>query len=225
MNAFIAGTDTAVGKTAVTCGLLRILKSRGIRAAGMKPIAAGTDLRNLNEDVEALTDASWPGLAVADLNSYLFRAPTAPHIAARLEHRLIEWPPLEAAFRSLTDVAEIVLVEGIGGWRIPLSDSLSAADLVKRWQLPVILVAGIRLGALNHTLLTVEAILRDGCQLAGWVANVLDPTYAYANPIIEAIETRVPAPCLGQIPCMSVVTASAFDQHLREVARVFDGVQ
>lgn len=200
MNFFITGTDTGVGKTVVTCALLRALRARGWRVAGMKPVAAGIDAEGRNEDVEALRAASEADLPAASVNPCLFAAPTAPHIAAAREGRTIEWACLDRAYRDLAARADRVLVEGVGGWQLPLGSGLDLADLPRRWNLPVVLVVGIRLGALNHALLTAEAIVRSGCVLAGWVANLVDPGYEYAAETLAALRERIPASCLASLP-------------------------
>lgn len=200
MKFFITGTDTGIGKTHVTVGLLRALSLRGYRVAGMKPIAAGTDGAGKNEDVERLQAASAPDLPTSWLNPCLLPAPTAPHIAAARAGRQIEWRVLDAAWKCLSGNVHGVLVEGVGGWEIPLSEDLMLADLPRRWSLPVVLVVGVRLGALNHGLLTADAIERAGCRLAGWIANRVDPTYAYAGETIDALRARIAAPCLADLP-------------------------
>lgn len=223
MNYFVAGTDTGVGKTAVTCGLLAALQARGRRVAGMKPVAAGTDTLGHHEDVEALRRwSSVPGLPAEALNPYLFAAPTSPHIAARHAGCSIEWAPLAAAYARLTEAVEMVLVEGAGGWRVPLSDDLLLSDLPRRLNLPVILVAGIRLGAINHTLLTVDAIRHDGCELRGWIANIVDPTYGYAEESIESLVSRIDAPCLARVPWLATPTPSSMRRQLTSAATALE---
>ena len=218
MNCFITGTDTGVGKTAVTCGLLTALRTNGKRVAGMKPVAAGIDAAGFNEDVTALHACSIPGLAASTVSPYIFKAPTAPHIAARLENRVVEWMPLAIAYHALAAAVEVVLVEGVGGWQVPLSEDLMQAELPRRWSLPVILVAGIRLGALNHTLLTVAAIKQDRCTLLGWIANVIDPVYPYAEDTITALTARIDAPCLARIPWSGAPTQEFMASQLTAVA-------
>ena len=199
MNFFITGTDTGCGKTAVTSALLLALQAKGHRATGMKPIAAGTTEDGRNEDVEALLAASTPGMPPGSVNPCLLKAPTAPHIAAAREGRTIEWETLDTAYRDLAARADIVLVEGVGGWQIPLAPTLALSDLPKRWNLPVLMVVGVRLGALNHALLTAESIQHSGCIFAGWIANIVDPSYVYAAETIEALEQRLAVPCLARL--------------------------
>ena len=218
MNCFISGTDTGIGKTTVTCGLLTALRARGTRAAGMKPVATGIDLHGCNEDVVALHASSMAGLARSTVNPYLFKAPVAPNIAADLENRVVTWPPLTAAFNALTAAAEVVLVEGVGGWRVPFGRELMQAALPRRWSLPVIVVAGIRLGAINHTLLTVDAIKHDRCLLFGWIANVIDPEYPYVEETIATLATHIDVPLLARIPWAATPTREFMASQLAAVA-------
>ena len=199
---FITGTDTGVGKTFVTCALLYTLKAQGIAAIGMKPIAAGGEMTPdglNNEDVEALHLASVVKLQREDLNCYLLSEPIAPHIAAANEDIDIDLDVIRQRFDQLADLADVVLVEGVGGFIVPLGDSINTADLAQDLDLPVILVVGMRLGCLNHALLTQEAILARGLTLAGWVANQIDPHMAELDANIEALEERIRAPLLGVI--------------------------
>lgn len=199
---FITGTDTGVGKTFVTCALLYTLKAQGIAAIGMKPIAAGGEMTPdglNNEDVEALHLASVVKLQREDLNCYLLSEPIAPHIAAANEDIDIDLDVIRQRFDQLAELADVVLVEGVGGFIVPLGDSISTADLAQDLDLPVILVVGMRLGCLNHALLTQEAILARGLTLAGWVANQIDPHMAELDANIEALEERIRAPLLGVI--------------------------
>ncbi len=199
---FITGTDTGVGKTFVTCALLYTLKAQGIAAIGMKPIAAGGEMTPdglNNEDVEALHLASVVKLQREDLNCYLLSEPIAPHIAAANEDIDIDLDVIRQRFDQLAELADVVLVEGVGGFIVPLGDNITTADLAQDLDLPVILVVGMRLGCLNHALLTQEAILARGLTLAGWVANQIDPHMAELDANIEALEERIRAPLLGVI--------------------------
>ena len=199
---FITGTDTGVGKTFVTCALLHTLKAQSIAAIGMKPIAAGAEPSPdglQNEDIEALREASGVKLASEDLNCYLMAEAIAPHIAAANEDIDIDLDVIRQRFDQLTELADVVLVEGVGGFIVPLGDSINTADLAQDLDLPVILVVGMRLGCLNHALLTQEAILARGLTLAGWVANQIDPYMAELDANIEALEERIRAPLLGVI--------------------------
>ncbi len=201
-NYFITGTDTGVGKTFVTCALLHNLREQGIAAIGMKPIAAGADMTPdglRNEDIEALRNASGIPLEREDLNCYLFAEPIAPHIAAANEDVEIDLDIIRQRFDQLAELADMVLVEGVGGFVVPLGDTIDSADLATDLDLPVILVVGMRLGCLSHALLTQEAILARGLTLAGWVANQIDPNMAELDANVEALEERIRAPLLGVI--------------------------
>ena len=199
---FITGTDTGIGKTFVTCALLYTLKAQGIAAIGMKPIAAGGEMTPdglRNDDVEALHLASGVKLQVEDLNCYLLSEPIAPHIAAANEDIDIDLDVIRLRFDQLAELADVVLVEGVGGFIVPLGDNITTADLAQDLDLPVILVVGMRLGGLNHALLTQEAILVRGLTLAGWVANQIDPHMAELDANVDALEERIRAPLLGVI--------------------------
>lgn len=196
---FVAGTDTGVGKTTFAAALLGRFRALGLRAAGMKPIAAGAE-EGRNEDVEALIAASSPGLERALVCPYLFGPPIAPHIAAAEAGVRIDLDEIETSFRRLSGENEIVVVEGVGGWRVPLNEREDAADLAQRLGLPVILVVGVRLGCLNHALLTHEAIRGRGLALAGWVASRIDPQMARAEENVRALGERLPAPLIADIP-------------------------
>lgn len=200
MRLFVTGTDTGVGKTFVSAALAALLRSQGRRVAGMKPVAAGTDQSGRNEDVAALGQVSEPDLPADALNPYCLAAPTAPSIAARREGRHIEVQKLDAAWLRLCTSADDILVEGAGGWRVPIAPGLMMSDLARRWNLPVLLVAGIRLGAINHTLLSLEAMQRDGCRIAGWLANHVDPDYPFGAETVAAIAENANLPCLGYLP-------------------------
>jgi len=197
---FLTGTDTEIGKTFTTCALLHAARHRGLTALGMKPVAAGVEADGRNEDVERILAASQPVPAREAMNPYLLQAPIAPHIAAREEGTVIELDKIRAAYEALAEQAEVVIVEGAGGFRIPLGDTVDSADLAVALGLPVILVVGLRLGCINHALLTAEAILARGLPLAGWVANAVDPAMLRREENIEALRQRLPAPLLGSVP-------------------------
>lgn len=204
MNAwFVTGTDTGVGKTLVTAAMLHVVRRQGRTAAGMKPVAAGCEFVGgtwRNEDVEILRAASSPGADGPDTHPYVLRAAIAPHIAAEQEGITIEPDRLVRAFEALRARADVVVVEGAGGWLVPLDDSTTLADLATTLRLPVVLVVGMRLGCLNHALLTREAIRSRGLAFAGWVANRIDPGMpAYAENL-ASLRSRLDAPMLGEIP-------------------------
>lgn len=200
---FVAGTDTEIGKTFVTCTLLHAARNRGLTAIGMKPIAAGAETVNgefINEDAARLRAAGSfdPGLAL--LNPYCLTSPIAPHIAAAEEGVRIDAGRIRDAFAALTTRADVVFVEGVGGFRVPLDDDYDTADLARDMGLPVILVVGMRLGCINHALLTAEAIAARGLNLAGWVANRIDPAMLRFEQNLDALRQRLSAPLLGVVP-------------------------
>mgnify|MGYP003507854626 CR=1 FL=1 len=209
---FVAGTDTGVGKTRVACGLLRALAHSGRRVAGMKPVASGcqrsaSGLRNA--DAEALLACSSLPLDYQDINPYAFAPPTAPHLAARAAGVTIDIDTIRIHYQRLVAQVDDVVVEGVGGWRVPLGMHTSMADVVQALRLPVILVVGIRLGAMNHALLTLESMARAGVEVRGWIANHID-----ADPLLaeypSALQALIEAPLLAEIP-YATRTPSAHD--------------
>ncbi len=199
---YVTGTDTEVGKTFASTALLASLRARGWRASGMKPVASGSvatphGLRN--EDAEALLAASDPRPAYDDCNPYAFAPPIAPHIAAAEAGVEIALASIRQAFARIADAADVIVVEGVGGWMAPLSASLMQADLARALRLPVVLVVGLRLGCLNHALLTARAIRADGCDFAGWIANRIDPAMQRRDGNLDTLRTRLDAPLLGVI--------------------------
>ena len=199
-DAFIAGTDTEVGKTVITCALLRMLIDAGHTAVGMKPVASGaedTDAGLRNDDAIQLIENSKPKLSYDAINPCVYLEPTSPNIAAARMQAEVELFVIESAYKKCRAAADIVLVEGIGGWRVPLSDKIQTVDLVRHLNLPVILVCGIRLGCINHALLSAEAIIGDRVTLLGWVANIIDPNYGFQTDTIDVLHVRMPAPLLG----------------------------
>lgn len=223
---FIAGTDTGIGKTFVTALLLRTAHLAGLRALGMKPVAAGTDAQGRNEDVQALIAASsvpMTDAVRADVNPFLYRAAVSPHIAAREEGRPVDLAAITAARQRLATRADVLLVEGVGGWRAPLSETLDSADLACALQLPVILVVGLRLGCLNHALLTAEAIAARGLRLAGWLGNHIDPAMQRQTDNVQYLQTRLQqafgAPCLGLVPYAPDVSKLLGDADQASAAR------
>jgi dethiobiotin synthetase len=215
---FITGTDTEIGKTYATCALLHAVRSRGLTALGMKPVAAGTQMvgnERMNEDVAALRAASSfdPGLGL--LNPWCLASPIAPHIAAAEEGVRITPGPIFDALDALRLRADVVLVEGVGGFRVPLAGDYDTADLATELALPVILVVGLRLGCINHALLTVEAIEHRGLELAGWIGNRIDPHMLRAEENIESLRERIAAPLLGVLPWSACPDPAAHADHVR----------
>ncbi|MFG6442393.1 dethiobiotin synthase [Roseateles sp. LKC17W] len=203
---FITGTDTEIGKTFVTAALTRALVAAGRRVAPIKSLAAGQELvdgRWVNEDVATLLAAQNLGLLDADVGPLQFRQPCAPHIAAQLEGRRISRDALLAAIHATAAKADIALVEGVGGFRVPLTDTWDTADLAVDLGLPVILVVGLRLGCINHALLSAEAIRARGLRLAAWVANTVDAHQPHVTDNLHALQAGLKAPCLGHLPRLS----------------------
>jgi dethiobiotin synthetase len=216
-SCFVTGTDTEIGKTLVSAALLHILAQRGVQVAAMKPIAAGTAWRDgawHNDDVDMLAAEVTVPLPQALTTPYLLQTPAAPHIAAALEHVVIDPSHIQACFQKVSAKAQAVIVEGVGGFRVPLTDSHDTADMAQQLGLPVILVVGLRLGCISHALLTVEAIQARGLELMGWVANTVDAQMGCMAENIQALQQRIPAPLLGHIPRLEHPTAAAAAHYL-----------
>ena len=197
---FLTGTDTEIGKTFVTCALLHRATLDGWRAVGLKPVAAGTDAAGLNDDVEAIRAASNVLLPRQVTNPYCFAPAIAPHIAADEAGVVIDFATIGATCDTARQQADRVIVEGAGGFCVPVGVDRSGADLAVELGLPVILVVGMRLGCLNHALLTAEAITGRGLTLAGWVANRIDPGMARFEDNLATLQALLPAPLLGSLP-------------------------
>lgn len=223
---FVTGTDTDAGKTLVTSGLLALARRRGLTTLGLKPVASGCEetaegLRNV--DALALEAQTRPALPYATINPFAFAPAIAPHLAAR---RAGAMPTLEAlvehARGPLALGRDLGLIEGAGGWRVPLNDREDLSGLAVRLELPVILVVGLRLGAISHARLTAEAIRADGLRLAGWVGNLIDPGFAADDALyrdnLATLATTLDAPCLGVVPRLSgeghAALAEAAADHL-----------
>jgi dethiobiotin synthetase len=227
---FVTGTDTGVGKTHVSAALLQWCAQQGWRSAGLKPVAAGTTLidgQPVNDDVQALRQAGSVRLTDAEVGPLQFEAACAPEIAAALERRLIDPATILSAARHLAGRADVVVVEGVGGFCVPLGPDWDTADLAVAIGLPVILVVGLRLGCISHALLTAEAIRARGLLLAGWVANTVDPDMAHSADNLASLHhemtRRHQTPCLGVVPWLDTPTPAAVAAHLDAAAlkRVF----
>ena len=200
---FIAGTDTDVGKTVASKAILQALAAKGLNTIGYKPVAAGSEKTEQgwrNSDALHLQKAATLEVAYDDINPYALELPTSPHIAAKHEDVEIKYDVLSEKLVQHKAQADVVLVEGAGGWRVPVSDTDNLSTWVKQEQLPVVLVVGIKLGCLSHAFLTAEAIRADGLNLVGWVANRVNPGTEHYADIIEMLESRLGAPKLGEIP-------------------------
>ncbi|RDS83252.1 dethiobiotin synthase [Dyella psychrodurans] len=201
---FVAGTDTGIGKTHTACTLLHALRATGRSVCGMKPVASGcveTPQGLRNEDALALLAAgSAPAPSYEEINPVALHEPLSPHLAAKHEGVTIALPVVHAAFHHLADRYDTVVVEGVGGWRVPLAPNLFASDIARSLSLPVVLVVGLRLGCLSHALLTAEAIVADGCRLVGWIGNRIDTHMDAVEENIDTLRALLPAPCLGILP-------------------------
>ncbi len=201
---FVTGTDTGVGKTRIACTILKAAASQGLNAFGLKPVAAGCELQNgkwVNDDALQLIGASTVKLPYEQVNPIALREPVAPHIAAAHEGKRLSLDHLEGYVRgALMHKADLIVIEGAGGWRVPIDPQHSLASLCQRLQIPVILVVGMRLGCINHALLTAEAIRRDGLMLTGWVANIVDNEMAALDENLGTLAALLGAPCLGKVP-------------------------
>jgi len=197
---FVSGTDTGIGKTRVAIALLRRLATDGVRAVGMKPVAAGVPSGAIvNEDVGALRAAGNVDAALYDMNPYSFAPAIAPHLAAAQSGLPIDLEIIASAYARLCEHASVIVVEGAGGVLVPLNAKLDMLDIPARLGLPVLLVVGIRLGCLNHALLSAQAILGRGLRFAGWVANRIDPSMDAADENVAALAERLPAPVVADI--------------------------
>jgi dethiobiotin synthetase len=217
VSLFVTGTDTSVGKTVVASALLRKFAARGVKVSGWKPVATGCELIGgglRNEDAVLLNAAASVRLPYELLNPYAFEPAIAPHIAAAQAHIEIDLSQLRDVFTRISQQARLVIIEGAGGWRVPLSPRTFLSDLPEALQSPVVLVVGLRLGCINHALLSAESIARSGLPLVGWVGNHIDPDFARIEENIATLAQLLPAPCLGIVPPLSSNTGLA-DNHLR----------
>lgn len=200
MSYFVTGTDTGVGKTLVSCALLHAFAAQGKRVVGFKPVAAGCDADDHNEDAKRLRAASNVLAGYGQINPYCFLHSVAPHIAAHNSGVRIELSRILTSYRELAGQADEVIVEGAGGFMVPLNEKQDGADLAQKLALPVIVVVGMRLGCLNHALLTARVIADYGLECAGWVANVVDGEMSVLQQNIEALRERIASPLLGVVP-------------------------
>lgn len=200
---FITGTDTEVGKTVASCALLQAAALAGYCTAGYKPVASGSEMTQegvRNSDALALQRHSSVALRYEQVNPLTFLEPTSPHIVSQEEGRPIDFATLSAGLAALEPLADWVQVEGAGGWFTPLSQTATFADWVVKEQLPVILVVGVKLGCINHALLTAQAVAAAGLPLAGWIANDVQPPGKRHQEYMATLKRLLPAPCLGEIP-------------------------
>jgi dethiobiotin synthetase len=220
---FVTGTDTGIGKTRVSAGLLKALSKAGMQSVGMKPVASGAAMTAdglRNEDALALMAAASLKKPYAVVNPYCFAPPVAPHLAAREVKVEIGLDPIRTAYSELCLGADAVVVEGVGGWQVPLSETLELPDLARELALPVLLVVGMRLGCLNHALLTARAIRADGLELAGWIANAVDPDFLRPEANLASLSAALGVPLLGQLAHAPKTRLEETAAALAEAARV-----
>lgn len=201
---FVTGTDTDVGKTRVSVALMQLLVDSGVRVAGMKPIASGCQVTQeglRNDDAIQLSQQATNDLPYNLINPYSFEPAIAPHIAAEQVNIDIDISVIHQCFKQIQQQSDSVVVEGAGGWLVPINKTKTLADLALKLGLPVVLVVGIRLGCINHALLTVEAIKQSGLPLYGWVANHIE-NCAESAAIVATLKSRISAPCLGVVPVL-----------------------
>jgi dethiobiotin synthetase len=202
LNLFVTGTDTDVGKTYISQALIKHFCRQGLQAVGMKPVAAGAEIeegRLLNVDVQAIISASNVVAPIDQINPYVFAPAIAPHIAAQQVGIEISIEPIMSAFKALQQQADVVVVEGAGGFLVPINESLTMGDLAKALNLGVLLVVGVRLGCISHALLTVQAIEAKGLHLIGWVANRIEPNMPALEENIATLKAMIKAPCIADV--------------------------
>ncbi len=217
---FITGTDTDAGKTSVAAGLLCAAKQQGCSTLAMKPVASGCDMSAeglRNSDALALIAQSTVPLPYTQINPYAFAPAIAPHIAAQEAGVELSVADLyRTAQVMLQQQADFTLIEGAGGWRVPISATEFLSDFAIALQLPVILVVGVKLGCINHALLTAQAIINDGLELAGWVANVVDPSCARLAENLATLQQLMPAPCLAEVPHLTSASAEHVAEYVKQ---------
>ena len=214
---FITGTDTGCGKTEITLGLMQALQQRGERVLGMKPVASGAletaeGLRN--EDALRIQAQCSEELPYAQINPFAYEPPVAPHLAAEASGDPIDLELICTECKRLGEKADRLIVEGVGGWLVPLTGEATVADLSIRLDLPVILVVGLRLGCLNHALLTDAAMRQSGARIAGWVGNQVEPAMASLEGNLASLRERLPAPCLGVVPWLDDPSPEVISRYL-----------
>jgi dethiobiotin synthetase len=200
---FITGTDTGIGKTFITCALLSFFQSKNLKVVGIKPISAGVQNFNnqkLNEDVFLLKKYSNIELDYKEINYYSFDKPVSPHIVAGLENCSIDFDLIKDNIKKIQTKADIVLIEGAGGYEVPVDVGSRISDLITFIDVPVILVVGVRLGCLNHTLLTYEAIKSKHNKIFGWIANIIEEEMLCVDENIKYLKENISEPCIGVIP-------------------------
>ncbi|MBU0501531.1 MAG: dethiobiotin synthase [Gammaproteobacteria bacterium] len=218
---FVTGTDTGIGKTVVSLALMGVLQRQGYRVLGMKPVASGSEptwqgLRN--QDAERLRSKGGVDVPYDWVNPYAFEPAIAPHLAAAQAGIPIEFGRILHAYQSLANQADWVVVEGVGGWRVPLGKDGGVKELAAALDLPVILVVGMRLGCINHALLTADSIMTYGCTLLGWIANAIDPAMARLEENIATLAQEMPMPLLGRLGFRELLSPDQMAEELMDFA-------
>ena len=214
---FITGTDTHIGKTEITCGLIQFFKKKGYLTCGMKPVAAGTediDGKKINSDVHKFLSINTIKKPIETINPYIFDQAIAPHIASSILNQKILFSKIHENYLLLKNECEYLFVEGAGGYNVPLTINKSTPDLVSYLNIPIILVVGIRLGCINHAILTVEAIKNNNHILSGWVANCLDSNMNEVDENIRYLVDNIEAPFMGKIPFQKDVNSIKMSDYL-----------
>lgn len=219
---FITGTDTEIGKTHVTCALLNALNQQNLKTIGMKPVASGADEvegQLKNEDALKLIEASFMKLPYEKINPYVFKVAASPHIAAELDQQQVEIKKIVDSYRLLEQQAEMVLVEGVGGWLAPLNKTQTVSDLALELGLPVILVVGMRLGCLNHAMLTANNIHQSGLKLIGWIANCLDDDFSFLEENISTLQQHLDVPLIAKLSYQQTKFSPECEQSISLLAK------
>ncbi len=216
---FVTGTDTGVGKTVISLGLMQALQDRGLTVAAMKPVASGCErtadgLRN--DDAVQLQRQASISLAYEQVNPYAFEPAIAPHLAADQAGRTIDIDNIYDIYEEVASNVDVVVVEGVGGWQVPLNNRETVADLAHGLGLDVCLVVGLRLGCINHALLTAHAINSHGCKLAGWVANTLPPVMDALDDNINTLKQKLSSPLLGVVPVFENISVKSVAHCLEQ---------
>jgi dethiobiotin synthetase len=215
---FITGTDTGVGKTLVARTIIHVMRRQYDKVGVMKPVASGAVFQNgllQNDDAMQLQKACNVPLPYALINPYCFSPAIAPHIAAELEGVVIDIKHIQTCFTNIAHQVDVVVVEGAGGWLAPINEQATIETLAQALSIPVVLVVGLRLGCLNHALLTMNAMYRSGVSVLGWVGNIIDPDFQYLEKNVSTLKQRIAAPCLGVLPFSENPDIDILAQHLQ----------
>jgi len=215
---FISGTDTNVGKTEITCGLMRLFSNQNKIVMGMKPISAGIEKigeKYLNQDVDKIIKESSISTELSKINTYSFNQPIAPHITAAKLHCKIDFDLIKNNLNYIKKKSDFVFIEGAGGHEVPVDKSRTMADLVTRLDVPIILVVGIRLGCLNHSILSIRSILSRKQKLFGWVANCVDGDMLEIDNNISYLKEKISAPLIGIVPFQENIDTEVISRYLK----------